>query len=40
MKKMLYLLVVVTLYRERGKLKLYGSYSHGQKEGTLTLYKK
>jgi hypothetical protein len=30
----------LALYRERGKLKLYGSYSHGQKEGTLTLYKK
>ena len=30
----------LALYREKGKMKLYGSYSHGQKEGTLTLYKK
>jgi hypothetical protein len=30
----------LALYREKGKMKLYGSYFHGQKEGTLTLYKK
>jgi hypothetical protein len=28
------------LYREKGKLKLYGNYSHPQADGTVTLYKK
>ena len=30
----------LALYREKEKMKLYGSYFHGEKEGTLTLYKK
>jgi hypothetical protein len=28
------------LYREKGKLKLYGDYSNPQADGTVTLYKK